>query len=255
MDISDSCNKTQTEEGDFFRLGPSNLYILFGFTIPVLYTAILLLGILLWVYGLYFKPLTGQPYFPHILYLQLSPALHVTLTLPALFSPPTAPLVSLLQDSVSVSAMLVFTNFTIALLGGVDTIVKLSTSTSCPIGTPPLCCLLPCKKPKITTKIVKLILLPVKLLPAAIFINFLINMFLVYSGFYPSRALQDITNLHNILIVPFFISCMYTYKVFISVTSPMLLGTNHALRGILIFIMFVFGKSSLGIINILIGKK
>jgi hypothetical protein len=258
MNTSDACNNTELEKGDFLRLGPSTLYTLFGSTIPVLYTSIILLVIFVWIYALYFRPGKDRHLFLQILYLQLSPALHITLTLPALISPPTAPLVSLLQDIVSVSSMLVFTNFTISLLGGVENIAKLANTThptTCPIGTPPLCCLLPCAKPKISKRIVQLIILPVKLLSAAIFVNFLINMFLVYSGFYPSRVFEDITNLHNILIIPFFFSCMYTYKVFISVTNSMLVGTSQKLRGILIFIMFVFCKSTLSIINILIGKN
>lgn len=258
MIYSDACNNTEPEEGDFLRLGPSSLYILFGPTIPVLYTAIFLLTTFLWIYALYFRPVSTHPSFPHILYLRLAPALHVTLTLPVLISPPAAPLVSLLQDAVSVSAMLVYTNFTLTLLGGVDSIVKLATTihpTACPLGTPPLCCLIPCPKPKITTNIIKLVILPVKLLSAAIFLNFIINMFLVYSGFYPSREFGHITNLHNILIIPFFVSCMYTYKVFISVTGSMLLGTSHTLRGMLIFIMFVLCKSSFGIINMLIDTE
>ena len=100
-----------------------------------------------------------------------------------------------------------------------------------------------------------MILLPVRLLSAAIFINFLINMFIVFSGFYPSRDFVNFSNLHNILIIPFFISTMYTYKVFIAVTSSMLVGSSHKLRGILNFIMFVFCKSTFGFVNILIGKN
>jgi len=97
-----------------------------------------------------------------------------------------------------------------------------------------------------------MILLPVRLLSAAIFINLLINMFIVFSGFYPSRDFVNLSNLHNILIIPFFISTMYTYKVFIAVTSSMLVGSSHKLRGILNFIMFVFCKSTFGFVNILI---
>ena len=100
-----------------------------------------------------------------------------------------------------------------------------------------------------------MLLLPVKLLSAAIFINFLINMFIVFSGFYPSRDFENLSNLHNILIIPFFISTIYTYKVFIAVTSSMLVGSSHTIRGILNFIMFFFCKSTYGFINILIGNK
>ena len=255
--MSDACNNTQPREGQFIHLGPSALYSLFGPTIIILYIAILLLTAFIWFYAFYFKHIMTKNSTPLISYLQFSPALHLTLTLPVLISPPTAPLVSLLQDIVSVSSMLVFTNLTTSLLGGVENIAKLATTThptTCPIGTPPLCCLLPCTQPQITTRIVQLILLPVRLLAAAIFVNFLVNVFLVYSGFYPSREMTALSNLHNIIIIPFFITCMYSYKVFISVSSKMVLGMNHSLKGFLIFVMFAFCKSSFGIINILIGK-
>ena len=257
MNMTDSCNNTDPVEGDFLHLGPSTLYLLFGPTILVVYSVIIILIIFLWFYALYFRSITSNIYLNQITFLQFSPVLHITLTLPVLISPPTAPLVSLLQDILSVLSMLVFTNLTTTLLGGMDNITKLANTshpTTCPIGTPPLCCLRPCTKPAITPRIVRLIMFPLKLLSVAIIINFLINMFLVFSGFYPSRVFGHLTNLHNILIIPFFLSCMYTYKVFISVTSVMLPNTNHTLRGILIFIMFVFCKSSFGIINILIGE-
>ena len=137
-------------------------------------------------------------------------------------------------------------------------ILSVSTSnelTSCPIATPPLCCLFPCKKPNITPKIMKLVILSVKLLSAAIIINFLISIFLVYSSFYPVNDLSDITNIHNILIIPFFISCMYPHKVFVIITSSFQLNPMQRLRGILFFVMFVLCKRSFGIINLLVGKN
>jgi hypothetical protein len=249
---SDGCNNSDATNVEFHRIGPASLYRLFGFTIPLIYPFILGFVIGLWIYAFYFRPFTTDPFFIYVLCLQLSPISHVTLTLPALLSPPTAPLVSLLQDIVSVFSMLLFTLFTTRILGGLDHMAKLATT--CPIATPPLCCLLPCTRPAVTKQIVRLILFPVKLLSVVILVNFLINMYLVYSGFYPNPVITEISNLHNILLIPFFISCMYTYKVFIAVTNSMLLGTKHTLRGTLIFIMFVFCKITLTIRNILTGK-
>jgi len=252
--MSDSCNNTVISDQQFTVLGPSKLYSTLGPTVIILYAAIGLLVIFLWLYALYYIHVTTNKSIPQVSYLQLSPALHVTLTIPVLLSPPVAPLVSLLQDIVAVSSMLVFTSLTTTLLGGVENIARLATTThptDCPIGTPPLCCLIPCRKPKITARIVHLILLPVKILSVVIIVNFLINIFLIYSGFYPDRQLLSLRNIHNFLIIPFFISCMYSYKVFISVSSNMLTGINHRLRGILMFIMFVFCKTSFGIINFL----
>ena len=255
MNSSDSCNNTENDE-NFIRLGPETLYEVFGITIPILYLAIIVLIAFLWAYALYFVRITTSKFRAYVSVLQCSPALHVTLTIPALLSPPSAPLVSLLQDMIAVFSMLSFTILTVKILGGVESIVKMAETshpTSCPIATPPLCCLFPCKKPAITPKIMKLVMLPVKLLSAVIVINFLINIFLVYSGFYPVNDLSDITNIHNILIIPFFISCMYAYKVFVTITSSFQLNPKHRLRGILFFAMFVLCKSSFGINNLLVG--
>merc|ERR1712083_375955 len=78
--------------------------------------------------------------------------------------------------------------------------------------------------------------------------------FLVFSGFYPVNRADDfgnLLNLHNILIIPFFVSTMYTYKVMISLLRPLMVGTFPRMRGMLNFQMFVGCKTALGIMGML----
>ena len=145
------------------NIGPARLTEIFGETMLVVYTVLPLLLLILGLYGLHYRPGPGQPFRLHILLLQLVPVAHLVITFPVLLSPATIPLVSLLQDLLVMLAMVVFVNFTLEIIGSLENV-----DTNCPIGTPPLCCLLCCRKPKITSTTARLIILPFKLTPVAL---------------------------------------------------------------------------------------
>ena len=137
--------------------------------------------------------------------------------------------------------MVVYTHFSISILGGQDKVAEMlsssSTPSKCPLGTPPLCCLLPCPKPNLSPTLLSIILTPLRLLTVALALNFLVNLFLVFSGFYPVNRADDfgnLLNLHNILLIPFFVSTMYTYKVIFKPThskqSPSYLSEGDGLH-------------------------
>jgi len=247
--LLDICNNSLNEEY-FVRLGPSDLVEVEGQLVTAFYLCLFGLVSLLWVYAVYnvTKAINSSTYQT---YLQFAPVLNITLTSGALISPPSVPLVSLLQDMVSVAAMVVFTRSTYKLIGGEDivTMSLCNRDAKCPIGTPPCCFLLPCPNPRITRRLWKFILLPLKLLVFVILINFIINMYMVYSGFYPTKVFGAVENIHNVIIIPFFISTMYTYKIFVSVCGPLLPDTNFRLRGNLNFFMFAMCKTVFAIVN------
>ena len=252
------------------NIGPARLTEIFGATMLVVYSLLPLLLSLLALYGLHYRPRPDHPFRLHILLLQLAPVGHLVITFPVLLSPATIPLVSLLQDLLIMVAMVVFINFTLNIIGSLENV-----ETSCPIGTPPLCCLLCCRKPKINSRTAGLILLPFKLTPVALgrfhnvlflslfcslisVINFLINLYLTYSGVQGKITLGDffgLENLHNILLIPFFLSTMYCWKIFVSVTTTAMPNKNQMLRGSLLFFMFIISKTVPAILAILTGKR
>ena len=107
-------------------------------------------------------------------------------------------------------------------------------AATCPLGTPPLCCLRCCPYPRITERLEKLILLPFTITPLALSINLLINLYMSYSGLVDMQEMEanqfSLINIHNIMMIPFFVSMMYTYKIFFSVTANNLTDTNPRLR-------------------------
>ena len=233
---TDACGNVILPAGSFQRLGPAQLYESLGPLILLpLYCSLGLLATFLWCYAIYWRSRVVGGGLATTL-LQLLPVLNLTLTLPIFLSPPTIPLVSLIQvktpqksslmnlfqDIVAVSAMVVYTQFSLRLLGGPAKVAENLSSSKCPLGTPPLCCLLPCPKPDVTPTLFTIVLVPLRLLTVALTANFLANLFLVFSGFYPVNRADDfgnLLNLHNILIIPFFVSTMYTYKVKLSTTK------------------------------------
>lgn len=235
------------------NIGPVVLYETFGVTMVLVYSLLPLLVTLLFLYALFFRPSSLHPNRVLILILQLTPACHLLITFPVLLSPSTIPLVSLLQDLNVMLSMVAFVNFTVDIIGSLENV-----KSSCPIGTPPLCCLLCCRKPKINATIARLIILPFKLTPVALVINFLVNIYLTYSGVNGKITLGgffNLENLHNLLLIPFFVSTMYCWKIFVSITSSAMPNKNQRLRGSLLFSMFIFCKTVPMILAILSEKN
>lgn len=52
-----------------------------------------------------------------------------------------------------------------------------------------------------------------------------------------------LVNLHRFLAIPFFMTCMYSYKVFVNIARDMLEGTFPKVRGMLVFLQFIFIKT------------
>ena len=82
-------------------------------------------------------------------------------------------------------------------------------------------------------------------------------MYLTYSGVEGKITLGGFfspENLHNILLIPFFLSSMYCWKIFVSVTATAMPNKNQRLRGSLLFFMFIFSKTVPTLLAILTGK-
>ena len=93
----DACNNTILPAGSFQRLGPAQLFESLGPLILLpLYCSLAILATFLWCYAIYWRRRVVGGGVATTL-LQLLPVLNLTLTLPLFLSPPTLPLVSLIQ--------------------------------------------------------------------------------------------------------------------------------------------------------------
>lgn len=139
LGMFDACNNSVVPDDSFIRLGPAQLYTVLGPGILLsLYSSLLLLLCLLWCHGLYWLTRVKGGGGATAM-LQLIPVFSFSLTLPVFLSPPTAPLVTLIQvflvtvqtfstrspqDGLAITAMSVFTHFTLALVGGAEGVAR-----------------------------------------------------------------------------------------------------------------------------------
>jgi len=61
----------------------------------------------------------------------------------------------------------------------------------------------------------------------------------------------SIFNIPNFLLIPFFVSMMYNFKIFFGVTALSLVDTYPRFRGSLMVMLFVIGKSFTGLFRLL----
>ncbi|XP_023337250.1 uncharacterized protein LOC111708184 [Eurytemora carolleeae] len=102
-----------------------------------------------------------------------------------------------------------------------------------------------------TPCLVKFIFLPLPMLVSLNILNIMISSAFAYNNIPQPKVFLEPTNVPVIILIPFQIFTMYTYKVFISLAGPNLPGTYPKLRGMLIFIMFIMGKTTTGIFGAL----
>jgi len=186
-------------------------------------------------------------------YLLFFPSLILIPTFMPLLSPPLDRLVSLVQDLLTTCTMFIFMRLSCQIIGGEEVLLRSKTSEGarCPLGTPPLCCLIPCTKPVLTPTLLRLILLPVKVIVVLAFVNLLILAGQAYNHIPAPTEFFELSNISTILLIPFMVTTMYTYKIFVALAAEKLAGTNPRLRGMLIFFVFVMGKSTDGLLTLL----
>ena len=99
--MMDECNNSLVLQGHFQRLGPGQLYKSLGPSILLpLYCTLGLFVTFLWCYAIFWRRRVVADGVGGVLVttlLQFFPVLNMTLTLPIFLSPPTTPLVSLIQ--------------------------------------------------------------------------------------------------------------------------------------------------------------
>jgi len=186
-------------------------------------------------------------------YLLFFPSLILIPTFMPLLSPPLDRLVSLVQDLVTTCTMFIFMRLTCQTIGGEQVLLhsKGMEGARCPIGTPPLCCLIPCPNPALSPTLLRSILLPVKILIVVLFINLFILAGQGLNYIPPPTSFFQLSNTATILSIPIIITTIYTYRVFVTLAAEKLAGTNPRLRSMLIFFIFVSGKTMDGVLTLL----
>jgi len=235
-------------------VGPLDLVETIGLPVLVpVYVLVITLEISVFSYALFHKLKCGRMLTWIESFQILFPSIHLFITALPLFSPVLYQMVAILQDLLSTTAMLLFMNQSVTLIGGYENLI--SENSRCPLGTPPLCCLMKCKRPKMTRKLMNMIFLSIRLIVVMNFLLLVVNMGLTYNGFPPPKEVTDISEIPSLCLIPFQLTAMYCYKVFMNYVETLLKGTFPRTRGRLIIVTFVLiGKTLTGIFSVMEGE-
>ena len=108
-----------------------------------------------------------------------------------------------------------------------------------PIGSPPFICLLPCRKPAVTSaNLNMMVFAPVLLLIVKIAILVIDLVFLMIS-YKPSGNFIAYDNLHNIIAFPVGLLAIYCYTMFNFIMNDCLEGNNKKFLGIILLLEFI----------------
>ena len=137
--------------------------------------------------------------------------------------------------------MVKFVDFITALLGGQESIVKYCRERKIlfPIGSPPLVCLLPCRKPTLTPSFLSAVAFGPSILFCFKISVLAIDVTLYLLGHTTSGDFFSYDNIHNIASFPVGILTIYCYNIILFLVSECAPGNIQKFLGIVLLILFI----------------
>ena len=134
-----------------------------------------------------------------------------------------------------------FLQFSLTLCGGREGVVSYCNGKNIllPIGSPPLVCFFPCKKPKVTKKSLSLVILGPYFL---LFIKSLIlcvDIIYLAIDYIPEDNFLSLDNLHNILSFPVGLVAIYCLNIYLVIINDCLTGNNKRFLGLVLLLEFI----------------
>lgn len=241
MNLSESCAKLDIPA----VVGPSEVYSSLGHWNTAVYVILFLHLLPVWCAGTItlFRLSSCLPpnLVPTTAWLVSIPPALMSLTATAIVVPSLGKYVEVLLEIVICFGLVMFIQLSILLCGGRENIISFCRKKKImlPIGSPPFICLLPCKKPGVTSaKLNMMVFAPVLLLIVKIAILTIDLVFLMIS-YKPSGSFIAYDNLHNIIAFPVGLLAIYCYTMFNFIMNDCLEGNNKKFLGIILLLEFI----------------
>eukprot|EP00090_Calanus_glacialis_P021655 TRINITY_DN33428_c0_g1_i1.p1 TRINITY_DN33428_c0_g1~~TRINITY_DN33428_c0_g1_i1.p1 ORF type:complete len:353 (+),score=59.80 TRINITY_DN33428_c0_g1_i1:303-1361(+) len=226
-------------------VGPTQVFASIGHWSTAVYVILALHLVPVWVVGtltLFRLRSSCHPLLvaPLAWLVSIPPAL-MSLTAAGILVPSLGKYIEVLLEIVLSLGLVKFIDFITALCGGQEAIVNFCTEKKIllPIGSPPIICLMPCRKPSVTLSRLSV----VSFVPGLLFcykVSILaIDVTLFLIGHQSSGEFFAYDNLHNIASFPVGLLSIYCYNMIISIMSECLPGNTKKFLGIIILIQFI----------------
>jgi len=172
--------------------------------------------------------------------VSIPPAL-MSLTTAGILVPSLGKYIEVLLEIVLSLGLVKFIEFITVLCGGQEAIVNFCRENKIllPIGSPPIICLMPCRRPPVTLSRLSAI----SFIPGLLFcfkVSILaIDVTLLLIGHQSSGNFFAYDNLHNIASFPVGLLAIYCYNMVMFIVSECLPGKSQKFLGIILLIMFI----------------
>jgi len=226
-------------------VGPTQVFASLGHWSTAVYVILALHLVPVWVVGTLTMLRLRSSCHPQLVaplawLVSIPPAL-MSLTTAGILVPSLGTYIEVLLEIVLSLGLVKFIDFITALCGGQEAIVNycIDKKILLPIGSPPIICLIPCRKPAVTLSR----LAAVSFIPGLLFcfkVSILaidITLFLI--GHQSSGDFFAYDNLHNIASFPVGLCAIYCYNMIIFITTECLPGNTHKFLGIIVLIQFI----------------
>jgi len=168
------------------------------------------------------------------------PAL-MALTSIGILLPSTGKYIEVLLEIVLSFGLVKFCEFCRITCGGDQAIVAFCREHKIllPIGSPPMVCLLPCRRPSITRARFALVSFMPHVLLGYKIILLVVDLTFLAVGHQPSGGFFDLDNLHNVLSFPVGLLAIYSYTMFNFLMNDCLEGNSKRFLGIVLLLEFI----------------
>lgn len=170
----------------------------------------------------------------------LPPAL-ISLTALGILVPSTGQFVEVLLEIVLCLGLVKFCHFCRLVCGGDEAIVTFCREHKVllPIGSPPLVCFLPCRKPQLTRARFALVAFMPHVLLAYKLLILTVDVLLLIIGHKNSGNFLALDNLHNVVAFPVGLIGIYCYTMFNFLMNDCLEGNSKRFLGIVLLLQFI----------------
>jgi len=178
---------------------------------------------------------------PPLAWLTCLPPALISLSALGILVPSTGQYVEVLLEIVLSLGLVKFCQFCRLTCGGDQAIVEYCRENKVllPIGSPPMVCLMACRRPHLTRTSFALVSFMPHVLLAYKVVLLAVDLIYLLLGYTPSGTFIALDNLHNILSFPVGLFAIYAYTMFNFLMNDVMEGNSKRLLGIVLLLEFI----------------
>lgn len=220
-------------------VGPNEVFFSIGHWVTAVYFILALHVIPVWLIGSLLLHRLAK--FSPLAWLISVPQLLMFLTSVGILLPSLGKYVEVLIEIVLCMGLIKFLQFSQALCGGKDGLVRCCADRDIllPLGSPPMVCLLPLKKPPVTKYSLSCIMLGPAVLLGIKVVILVVDISYFMMDYEPSGNFLAVDNIHNLASFPIGLGAIYCLNIYLFIINDCLPGNSKRFLGLVLLVEFI----------------